>query len=286
MNKIIITAEDTCDLTPELKEKFNVRTIGLNYIVDGSEHNSSTNPVSSAEFYKAMREDKKVSTSLINEYDAKVFLENILKEGFDVVHIGFSRNLSGTYNNFNNVINQLNEQYGERIKLVDSLSACAGQGLCAMLTSEYNDGTKSLEDVAKYAKEISTHISHLFIVDSLKYLARTGRISKLTAGIGTLLQIKPILHADDEGKLTNVQKVISRKKSIITLAEKTAASKNKLSDTIIIAHADCLDDANILSNLIEQKLNIKPIMLDMSVIIGCHAGPGTLAVFFTSDERQ
>lgn len=286
MNKIIITAEDTCDLNAELRNQYNIRTIGLNLIVDGVEYNSQTNPISSSDFYKAMREDKKVSTSLVNEYDAKNFLEGILKEGYDIVHIGFSRNLSGTYNNFSNAIEQLNQVYGDRIRLVDSLTASVGQGLTAILVSEYNDGTKSLNDIANYAKEISTHISHIFIVNHLKYLARTGRISKLTASVGSLLQIKPVLHADDDGKLTNVQKVISRKKSIQVLGQKAIDTKNNLSNKIFIAHADCLDDATTLANQIEQGLHIKPIIVDMSVIIGCHTGPGALAVFYTSDQRQ
>ena len=139
--------------------------------------------------------------------------------------------------------------------------------------------------LSNYAKEISTHISHVFIVDSLKYLARTGRISKLTAGIGTLLQIKPVLHADDEGKLTNIQKVISRKKSIQALLQKTINTKNNLSDLIFVAHANCLEEATMLSEQIEKSLNIKPTIVDMSVIIGSHTGPGALAVFYTSDKR-
>lgn len=286
MNKIIITAEGTCDLTPELCEKYNIAITGMNLNVDGIEYNTKTNPISSEDFYKAMKEDKKVSTSLVNEYVAKEFLEAQLKEGYDIVHIGFSRNLSGTYNNFISASEQLKETYGDRIRIVDSLTACIGQGFAAILTSKYNDGTKSLDEVANYAKEISTHISHVFIVDSLKYLARTGRISKLTAGIGTLLQIKPVLHADDEGKLTNIQKVISRKKSIQVLGQKVIDTKNDLSDLIFIAHANCIDDANILSNQIESSLNIKPIIVDMSVIIGSHTGPGALAVFYTSDKRQ
>lgn len=286
MNKIIITAEDTCDLTPELREQFNIRTIGMNLTVDGTEYNTISNPISSDDFYKAMREDKKVSTSLVNEYDAKQFLEGILKEGYDIVHIGFSRNLSGTYNNFLSATEELNKQYDNRIRLVDSLSACIGQGFIAILTSKYNDGTKSLDDVATYAKEVSTHMSHVFIVDHLKYLARTGRISKLTAGIGTLLQIKPVLHADDAGRLTNIQKVISRKKSIQVLADKVKTTKNNISDKIFIAHANCIDDATQLANNIEQGIKIKPIIVDMSVIIGCHTGPGALAVFYTSDTRQ
>lgn len=286
MNKILITAEDTCDLPPKLCEQYNISTIGMNLNVDGIEYNTKTNPISSEDFYKNMRADKKVSTSLVNEYDAKEFLENHLKQGYDIVHIGFSRNLSGTYNNFISASEQLTQTYGNRIRIVDSLSACIGQGLIAILASQYNDGSKSLDDVAKYAKEISTHVSHLFIVDNLKYLARTGRISKLTAGIGTLLQIKPVLHADDDGKLTNFQKVISRKKSIQVLAEKVKSTKNDMSNIIFIAHADCINEATALANDIEKSINIKPIIVDMSVIIGCHTGPGALAVFFTSNKRQ
>lgn len=285
MNKILITAEDMCDLTPELCKQYNIETIAMNLIVDGVEYNTKTNPISSKDFYQAMRADKKVSTSLVNEFDAKNFLEEKLNAGYDVVHIGFSRNLSGTFNNFVSASEQLKEIYGDRIRIVDTLTACMGQGFNAIMASEFNDGTKTLDEVADYAKEISTHMTHLFIVDSLKYLARTGRISKLTAGIGTLLQIKPVLHADDEGRLTNLQKVISRKKSMQVLAQKVIDTKNNLSDKIFVAHADCIDDAKNLATLIENGLNIKPQILDIGVIIGSHAGPGTLAVFYTSDKR-
>lgn len=285
MNKILITAEDTCDLTPELCKKYNIETIGMNLNVDGIEYNTKSKPISSEEFYKAMKADKKVSTSLVNEYDAKEFLEKHLNNGYDIVHIGFSRNLSGTFNNFVSASEQLKEVYGDRIRIVDSLTACIGQGLNAILASQYNDGTKTLDEVADYAKEISTHISHVFIVDSLKYLARTGRISKLTASIGTLLQIKPVLHADDDGRLTNIQKVISRKKSIQVISQKTVDTKNNMSDIIFVAHANCIDDATTLASQIEQQLNIKPIIVDIGVIIGSHSGPGTLAVFYTSDKR-
>ncbi len=285
MNKILITAEDTCDLTQELCDKYNIATVGMNLMVDGEEYHTKNKPISSADFYKAMRNDKKVGTSLVNEFDAKQFLEEHLKQGYDIVHIAFSRNLSGTYNNFISASQQLSNTYGERIKIVDSLSASVGQGMIAILTSIYNDGTKTLQEVADYASEISTHLSHLFIVDSLKYLSRTGRVSKLAAGVGTLLQIKPVLHADKEGRLTNMQKVISRKKSIQALSQKTIENKNNLSDLIFVAHADCIDEANILCNQIEQGLNIKPTIVNIGNIIGSHSGPGTLAVFFTSNER-
>lgn len=286
MNKIIITTEDTCDLSPELCKQYNIATMGLNLTVNDVEYNSQTNPISIEDFYKAMRADQKVSTSLVNEYDALTFFENLLKQGYDIVHIGFSRNLSGTYNNVVSASEQLKQTYGDRIRVVDSLSASMGEGLIAVMASQYNDGTKSIDEIAEYSLNVSKQMSHLFIVDSLKYLARTGRISKLTAGIGTLLQIKPVLHADDEGRLTNIQKVISRKKSINVLADKMIAAKNDLSDIVFIAHADCIDDANILSLLIEQGLSIKPIISNIGPIIGCHSGPGTLAVFFTSNTRQ
>ncbi len=284
MNKIIITAEQTCDLTPELQEKYNVRVMPMSTWVNDVEYNAE-NPLSSKEFFQAMREDAKTSTSQVNEFEAKEFLEKILEEGYDIVHISFSRSLSGTYNNFISASKELNEKYGERIKVVDSLCACAGQGLACILASQFNDGTKSLEEVATYAKEVSDKVTHLFIVDSLKYLARSGRVSKLVAKIGGLLQIKPVLHADEEGRLTSLQKVISRKKSILTLAEKVKETKNDLSDIILVGHADCEEDAQILVEKIQQDLNITPILMNIGNVIGSHSGPGTLAVFYTSNVR-
>lgn len=284
MNKIIITAEQTCDLTPELQDKYNVRVIPMSTWVNDIEYNVS-NPMSSKEFYKAMRENAKTSTSQVNAFEAKEFFESILKEGYDIVHVSFSKALSGTYNSCVSASEELKGEYGERIKIVDSLSAAGGQGLACILTSEYNDGSKTLQEVADYSKSICDTTSQIFIVDSLKYLARSGRVSKVTAKLGTILQIKPVLHVDNEGKLTALQKVISRKKSIVTLAEKIISTKNNFSNNVIIGHADCEDDAKILINLIQEQIKINPILVPIGNIIGSHSGPGTLAVFYTSNER-
>ena len=285
MNKILITCEGTSDLNKELYEKYNIKVLGLNMTVDGVEYNNISNPISSKEFYESMRQDKKVGTSQVNQYDAKNFLEEFVKQGYEIVHISFSKNLSGTYNNFVLAKDEINEIYGEKVKVVDSLCASAGQGLACIITSEYNDGTHSLEEVANFANDICKHITHLFIVDNLKYLSRTGRISKLLAKIGTILQIKPVLHADEEGKLTSLQKVISRKKSILTLASKTIETKNDLSNKILIAHADCIEEATLLAEKIKEGLSIEPTIVEIGTIIGSHSGPGTLAVFYTSDKR-
>lgn len=285
MNKILISCEGTCDLTKELCEKYNIQVLGLNMVVNDVEYNNITNPIPSKEFYDSMRQDKKSSTSQINQYDAKNFLENFVKQGYDVVHISFSKTLSGTYNNFVSAQDELNEVYGNKIKVIDSLCASCGQGFACMLVSEFNDGTHSFEEVAEYAENICKHISHVFIVDNLKYLSRTGRISKLLAKIGTILQIKPVLHNDENGCLTSLQKVISRKKSILTLANKAIETKNDLSNQVIVGHADCIEDAQFLADKIKEGLNIEPIILEIGPIIGSHSGPGTLAVFYTSDVR-
>lgn len=285
MNKILITCEGTCDLPKNLYEKYNIQVLGLNMLVDNEEYNNITNPIPSKEFYDSMRQDKKSSTSQINQYDAKNFLEGFVKQGYDVVHISFSKNLSGTYNNFVSAQNELNEVYGNKIRVIDSLCASCGQGLACILTSEFNDGTHSFEEVADYANEICKHISHLFIVDNLKYLSSTGRISKLLAKIGSILQIKPVLHNDAEGCLTSLQKVISRKKSILTLATKAIETKNEMSNQVIVGHADCIEDAQFLADKIKEALGIEPLIMEIGPIIGSHSGPGTLAVFYTSDVR-
>lgn len=284
MNKIIISTESTADLPDNIKEKYNIKMLDMHFEINQVEF--SNNAISSKEFYSVMRNDAIIHTSQVNQYEAKEFFEDLLNQGYDVVHIGFSKNLSGTYNSCNKAINELNKKYGERIILVDSLGGCSGQGLLAILTCDFNNGNKTLKEVAEYASNICLNISYLFIVDNLKYLARTGRINKIVAKLGSILQIKPILHADNEGKLNSIQKVISRKKALQVLSHKVVQTKNNLSNIIFVSHADCENDALLVANNIEQNLHIKPIITNICNVMGAHCGPGTVAVFFTSNKRQ
>lgn len=285
MNKFIISVEATADLNAELLKKYDIRQVEMNFNVDDKEYSTDNIDMTHKIFFQKMRENSKVSTSQVNAYDAEKYFEELLKENKDIIHISFSSALSGTYNNVKNVAEELNKKNENKIYVVDSLTACTGQGLLAIIASIKSDEFETAKELADYIDSIKLNICHLFIVDNLKYLSRTGRISKLTAAIGSVLQIKPILHTDNNGCLTSIGKVISRKKSIVALAEKTAKLKNNISDLMFIANADCQEEAEILQNLIYEKINIKPEIVDLGYVIGCHSGPGTLAVFFTGSER-
>lgn len=285
MSKFIISVEATADLTQELLKKYDIRSADMNFSIDEVEYSTKDKNMTVTEFYNKMKSGSKTSTSQINTFQAKEYFEELLKEGKDILHISFSSALSGMCEAMKKSAEELNATHENKIKVVSSLTASMGQGLLAILCAEKADEFNTIEELENYCESIKMNIDHLFVVDSLKYLSRTGRVSKVTAAIGTVLQIKPILHVDNEGHLTSFAKVISRKKSINALAEKTATKKNSLTDKIFICHANCLDEATIVQALIEEKLKIKAEIMDLGYVIGCHSGPGTLAVFFTSNER-
>lgn len=285
MQKFIISVEATADLSPELLDRYNIKKVDMNYYVNDVEYSSNDVNMDNSSFYKKMKDGAKTTTSQVNEFKAKEFLTNLLQEGKDILHISFTSALSGTCNNFIKTAEELNATSKNKIIVIDSLSASAGQGLLAILASEKADEFETIEQLAEYVESIKMGVSQLFIVDNLKYLAKSGRISKVTAAIGSVLQIKPVLHVDSEGKLTSMAKVISRKKSINALAEKVANIKNDNSNHILITHADCIDEAQTLASIIKEKTNTEPQILDLGCVIGCHSGPGTLAVFFTGNQR-
>lgn len=285
MKDIIISVESTSDLTPELLEKYDIRSIPMVFYVDDVEYSANDTNMTTEIFYNKMKSGSKTSTSQVNQFMAREFFEDLLKEGKDILHLSFSSGLSGTCNVVKSVAEELNKTHENKIKVVDTLSAAAGQGLYAIIMAEKKKEIDNLEELAEFAENIKPQICHLFVVDSLKYLARTGRVSKVTAAIGSALQIRPVLHCDNNGLLTSMTKVISRKKSIKALAEKMVERKNTLSDKVLIAHANCLEEAKILQGLIKEKLNIDAEIIELGCVIGCHAGPGTLALFFTGNER-
>lgn len=285
MGKFIISVEATADLTKELLTKYDIREASMNFSINEQEYSTKDENMSVPEFYENMKAGAKTSTSQINTYSAKEYFEELLKEGKDILHVSFTSALSGMYEAMKKSAEELNATHKNKIIVVNSLCASMGQGLLAILCAEKADEFDTIEKLAEYCESIKMQIDHLFVVDSLKYLSRTGRVSKMTAAIGTVLQVKPVLHVDNEGHLTSFVKVISRKKSLNTLAEKVVAKKNGLSDKIYICHANCEEEAKQVQTSIKEKTDSKVELMNLGYVVGCHAGPGTIAVFFTSNER-
>lgn len=286
-----ITTDSCSDITEKFLQKFNIENCDIapiTYVVDGKLYDITNEKLDEVEFYKKMRAGSSITTSLINTFAAEEFFRNILKQGFDILHLSFSSGISGTYEAVSLAAKNLQSEFSNRkIIVLDTKIASLGVALIFYYANKKRNSGASIEECANYANDLIRRTSAIFIVDDLKHLQRTGRVSKVEAFVGTALQIKPILHMDDNGKLIPFYKTISKKKAIKFLAEKVKEKYSKEeNDLILISHGDVIDDADSLSKLIKENLNLDSFIDYVSPTIGAHSGPGTVAIFCISDSRD
>lgn len=284
MRKFLISTERTCDLPMDILVNKNINYISMKFSINNVEYDQSVD-MSSKEFCDYMRKGAITKTSSVNMFDAKNYFEELLKQGKDILHLAFTSGLSGSCDNIKNVAKELNETHENKIYVVDSLCACSGQGLLCILATEKADEGEDIQVVFNYIEALKYKICHFFTVDDLKYLERGGRISKTTATLGSLIQIKPVLKIDNEGRIVQDRKVISRKKSITTLCNIFTEKFSNTCNKIYISHADSLEDATLLKNLIKQKTGLDSEIYELGQVICSHSGPGTIALFFVGEER-
>ncbi len=287
MRDYIIYTDSACDIKPDILSEWGVLCCSLTFrFNDGKEYSNNDMPVDA--FYAKMREGGVAKTAAVNAETFEIEFEKIIKEGKDVLYIGFSSGLSTTYNSARIAAANLASKYPEsKIITVDSLSASAGQGLLVYLANEKKKNGASIEECAQFCEDKKLHICHWFTVDDLVYLKRGGRISPTLAFVGNVLGLKPVLHMDNEGHLVNVSKVRGRKTSIAALGDKLGElSENIEGGVVFISHADCMSDAELLANMLNTKFGVTvKIITDVGTVIGAHSGPGTLALFFVGKER-
>ena len=255
MSEYVITTDNNSDLPEKYLKDHGVGCMYLSYSMDGKNYTHG-NFLPEHEFYEAMRNGSMPTTAQVNPENAKALLED----------------------------------YPDRkIIVVDSLGASLGQGLLVYLAQEKKEQGEDLETVAKWAEENRLHMVHLFTVNDLNHLYRGGRISRTTAVVGSMLNIKPVLHVDNDGKLTAIGKVRGRKKSLqelVKLMDEKIGSYHDTCHTIFISHGDCEDDANYVAEKVKEKYQINTIIMNqVGATIGAHSGPGTMALFFVGDER-
>lgn len=288
MNRFVIITDTACDISAELLKEWNVKEVDLTFHFEDDNVECEGREMPIKDFYTRMREGGVAKTAAINPDSFMTVFENELANGNDILYLAFSSGLSTTFNSSNIAMNELREKHPERKMVsVDTLCASAGQGLCVYLASQKQQTGATLEEVAEYIESIKLNISHWFTVDDLVYLKRGGRVSPTVALVGTILSIKPVLHVDNEGHLINMAKARGRKASLSALADKYGELRNnEYSDAIFISHADALSDAEYLRDLIKIRYNADVnIITDIGPIIGAHAGPGTIALFFIGNER-
>ncbi len=284
-NYVLIT-DSACDILPEKLAEWKVEMIPLAYLFTdtGKEQLDHEEPI--REFYKSMRDGRVAKTSSVNESRFVDAFTPILEAGKDLIYLAFSSGLSVTCENGKKVAATLQEKYPDRkIVVIDSLAASAGQGLFVYLAVQNRDSGMSLEDNARALEAYVLHVCHWFTVDDLVYLKRGGRISRTTALLGTALNVKPVLHVDNEGHLIKMTQVRGRKKSIRKMAERLG--ETILPDSpIFISHGDCAEDAEMLKEILEKEYGKEVTLINwIGSVIGAHSGPGTLALFFLGTER-
>lgn len=288
-----IVTDSCCNLLEDMIDDFGIHVLPLTFMVDGEDEVYQSylkgERTDLKQFYTMMREGKVFKTSLPNLAESEALFRELLGSGRDVLYIAFSSGLSGTYQALSLMAAQLQEEFPERrIYVVDSLAASGGQGLLVWYAVQHARAGESIDQVRDWLEENKLHLAHWFTVDDLMFLFRGGRVSKTAAWAGTLLNIKPVLHVDDEGHLIPMEKVRGRKKSLNALIDHMEKSANKpISDQMVfITHGDCIEDAEYVAAKIKERFGVKEVVINyVDPVIGAHSGPGTMALFFLADKR-
>lgn len=287
MSNYVILTDSSGDLPAALAQELSVGVISLEVNIDGvgTKYNDE---IDEKEFYGFLRTKSGVKTSAINMERFKEFFGKYASEGMDIIYLGFSSGLSGTYMNGRNALSELEEEYPERrFAAIDTLAASLGQGLIVTLAAKKRDEGASFDEVVDYVEGIKLHMCHWFTVDDLFFLKRGGRVSAATAVLGTMMSIKPVMHMDNEGHLINVAKARGRRASIMAIADKLSETGIDPDNQLMyICHGDCIEDAQLLADTVKERYPSCEIMIGYTgPVIGAHSGPGTLSLFFIGTER-
>lgn len=290
MSTYRIITDSSCDLTQELADAYGLTVLPLTVTVEGKTYRNwlDGREIGFHSLYEKLRAGIPATTSAVNPDEFLQAMDAILKGGEDILYIGFSSGLSTTYQSGCIAADELREKYPERkIICIDSLAASLGQGLLVHLAVQKQREGLTLEQLADFVERTKLHVCHWFTVDDLMFLKRGGRIPATTALLGTALQIKPVMHTDNNGKLVNVSKARGRKASIAALVDKMNETGIDIHDqTVFISHGDCIDDAEYAASLIRERVGVKDILINyVGPVIGSHSGPGTIAIFFVGTER-
>lgn len=286
MRDYIILSDSGTDLTPAMAKELGISIIDLMVIMEGDPQPKPDSTVDHKQFYAFLRDKKMASTSAVNPETFAQVMEEYVKNGTDVLYLGFSSGLSNTYNAGRLAAEELSEKYPDaKIFACDTLCASLGQGMLVYLAAKKRLAGATIEEVRDWVEATKLNLCHQFTVDDLMFLKRGGRVSAATAAVGTMLGIKPVMHVDNEGHLVKVGTARGRRASIDALFNKTAATVTE-KDVMFICHGDCIEDAEYLANRVKTELGVKEVIIGYTgVVIGSHSGPGTLAIFYIGTER-
>ena len=290
MSDFVIVTDSSADLGEDMAQKLDVQVIPLAFILDNQTYydypdNREMDP---RVFYNRLRKGDVATTNAVNVAQYTEVLEPLLQAGKDVLILAFSSGLSTTYNSSRLAVEELSSKYPERkLYTVDTLCASLGQGLLVWYAARERAKGHTIEEVRDWVEDRKLNLCHQFTVDDLHFLKRGGRISAATAVVGSMLQIKPVLHVDNEGHLINIGKARGRQaslKALVDRMEHTAIDSGSL--TVFISHGDCLEDARTVEQMVRDRFNVQDIYINyVGPVIGAHSGPGTVALFYVGTNR-
>ena len=290
MSEYVLITDSSADLSQEMVQELGVTVLPLSFTIQGKTYRNypDNREMDLPLFYDMLRAGELATTSAVNVAEYTQAVEPILQEKKDVLILAFSSGLSSTYQASVLAAEELREKYPDRkIYTVDTLCASLGQGLLVYLAVQEQRKGKNIEEVRDWAEAAKLHLCHQFTVDDLHFLKRGGRISATTAVVGSMLQIKPVLHVDNEGRLINIGKARGRQaslKALVDKMEKTVTEEGR--KTVFISHGDCRKDAVTVADMVRERFGTQDIRINyVGPVIGAHSGPGTLALFYLGTER-
>ncbi len=289
MNEYVILTDSTCDLPADMAMELNLSVISLSVLLDEKNYKNYLDgrELSFQDFYDSMRNKKLPTTSAVNVFDFLEIMEPILASGKDILYLGFSSAMSGTFSAGCVATKELLQKYPkQKILTVDSLSASLGEGLLVYLCAMEKKRGSTIEQLQAYAEANKMHICHLFTVDDLFHIKRGGRISSSTAIFGSILGIKPILRVDEGGLMNTIGKARGRKgalRELVNLVKETITNPEM---PIFIGHGDCLNEAEQVAMMLKEQVGAKKVFINyIGVVCGSHSGPGILGIFYYGKKR-
>ena len=282
MNKIKIITDSCCSLTKEQLENLGVDFLAMDITVDGETFNSFNPPISDPEeFYLRLEKSESCSTSCINIFLFQEIFEKYVKQGYDVFYIGLSGGMSCTNNNAKVAADEINKTYGKHVWVADSLSESFAIAYDVIMAKRLADEGKSAQQIFEALDRNGLKTFAIFAPGDLKFLKRSGRISKFVASVGSMLKLVPVITANEKGELKLFSKAIGRKKALATI--KTFLLENaelKSAGRIYIGHTGQKEEAEEMAAFLRANSTNKEIVIDfIDYTMGCNCGPKTLSVF-------
>lgn len=290
MRDYTIVTDSTCDLSPEMIERYNLKIATLSVLLDGKVYKNypDEREITNKELYAAMRSKKLPTTSAVNPEDFEKIFRPELEAGRDILYVGFSSAMSCTYNSGCTVAAELREEFPEaKILTVDSLAATFSLGLLAIMAAMKKEEGATIEETAKYVEENVPNMAHAFTVDDLFHIMRGGRVSRSTAFIGSILSIKPILRVGNNGLIESAGKARGTKKAFQFLLEQIRDNLTDPTLPFFVGHGDNEETANEFAEMLKRELGLTDVhVCCLGPVCGCHGGPGLVGAFYHGKTRE